>query len=240
MVYTLYNVTTNHEFIPSTKPSLHPDQMLIVFDWDDTIMCSSWLIQSGMLTDCSELPITISPSTQAQCNLLAAAATALIVTAKKYGTIVIVTNSIDNWVIDSCELFLPTLLPVLSDIPIVSAKEQYCHLDRAPTYWKYIAFYKIFKHYIPSGIRGMISIGDGIYERDALKMMRNSFAQCKSFPSCHCCSLPVLKSIKCIERPNISQLILQLNKLTEICETLILTSIDLDLRFNDPDTVEKE
>lgn len=58
----------------------------------------------------------------------------------KLGKTYIITNAGEGWVQFSAERFMPTLLPVLEKITIISARAKYEHLTKDYTKWKLHAF----------------------------------------------------------------------------------------------------
>lgn len=76
-----------------------PEQTIIIFDWDDTLCPSSWIRANKK-----------------------AAVEVLLKMSMKLGTVVIVTNAMDPWVETSCRNFLPSLLPLVSSLPVIYAR----------------------------------------------------------------------------------------------------------------------
>lgn len=56
------------------------------------------------------------------------------------GTTYIITNAGEGWVQYSAEKFMPSLLPILEKIIIISARAKYEHLTSDYTKWKLHAF----------------------------------------------------------------------------------------------------
>lgn len=81
---------------------------LIIWDWDDTLLCSSAIKQEMC--------------TLSHLELLSKIAESLLKTAMELGETIIVTNGKDSWVQDSASLYLPKLLPILARLKIVSAR----------------------------------------------------------------------------------------------------------------------
>lgn len=106
----------------------------IIFDWDDTILPSSWLGSQGMRVDSTEtLPERISQ----ELFTLEENAIKLLNLAWRYGKVVIITNAETGWVELSARRFLPRLLPLLSEIEVISARSTYEHMfPGSPLDWK--------------------------------------------------------------------------------------------------------
>merc|ERR1711924_5074 len=96
-------------------------ETLILFDWDDTLFPTSWLLQRGLL----ERPMparTPSREERVQLQRMAEHARDTLAMALQIGKVVIVTNGEEGWVEMSCEEFLPSLIDMLQKVDIVSAR----------------------------------------------------------------------------------------------------------------------
>mmetsp|Transcript_16751 Transcript_16751/g.36004 ORF Transcript_16751/g.36004 Transcript_16751/m.36004 type:complete len:417 (-) Transcript_16751:377-1627(-) len=105
---------------------------LFIFDWDDTLLCSSALRSSSP-----------SPPPEVLADI-AGAAEALLLTALSLGETIIITNGTESWVNDSASRFLPGLVKSLAGIQSISARarhEQYFPED--PFAWKRQAFQEL-------------------------------------------------------------------------------------------------
>jgi hypothetical protein len=58
----------------------------------------------------------------------------------KHGKTYIITNAGEGWVQFSAKKFMPSLVPVLKKINIISARAKYEHLTSDYTKWKLYAF----------------------------------------------------------------------------------------------------
>jgi len=175
------------------------EETVFIFDWDDTVLPSSWIQSQGLRLD------RASVVTAEQRELLGEAARAAAVTvkyAKQHGTVVFVTNAERGWIELSCQKFLPTLLPLLEDIRFVSARTTYegpsCV---SPLDWKLQAFdVEIERHFTPAVLadpckrKNVLSLGDSVHEREALMTAASGLPNCQA------------KSLKFMERPDIPQL----------------------------------
>jgi hypothetical protein len=107
---------------PKEKPKTH--QTCIIFDWDDTILCTSFLSPyPSLLQDPSK---KIPASMQESLDLLDTAAEAVLKMAKTLGILYIITNAAEGWVELSSERFLPKVCKeVQSGVTIISARTRY-------------------------------------------------------------------------------------------------------------------
>ena len=58
----------------------------------------------------------------------------------KYGKTYIITNAGEGWVEYSAKKFLPSLVPILNKIKIISARYKYESITEDYTKWKFNAF----------------------------------------------------------------------------------------------------
>jgi len=185
-------------------------ETLQIFDWDDTLFPTSWLQHRGLFSSV----VTLSREEDLQLEELAASIKATLKLALQFGKVVIVTNAEQFWVERSCTSFMPSLVGLLMDIDIISARTAYEQGGREPSEWKCLAFASELDHFCGSQGDGhqwnIVSLGDSLHELTALKSVT------KDMPDC--CA----KSIKLFDVPSIEQLIEQhellLNCLLDVVE----------------------
>mmetsp|Transcript_32019 Transcript_32019/g.73112 ORF Transcript_32019/g.73112 Transcript_32019/m.73112 type:complete len:430 (-) Transcript_32019:115-1404(-) len=135
-----------------TKSPLNLEDTLVVFDWDDTILPTSWLERSRALA----AVVPLRPEVQRQlCNLAAVCAQTLTL-AEALGTVVIITNSAPGWLDQSCMLFLPQLVQKVRGYKVFAKPMQ------SPPSFKVSTFQRECRSY-----KNVISLGDGDSERAA-------------------------------------------------------------------------
>jgi hypothetical protein len=170
-------------------------ETLIIFDWDDTIFPTTWLLNEGLL----DSDTTIDLVQSALLQTLEEHAARTLQTAMQYGKVVIITNAIQDWVEQSCGMFMPSLLPFIQHFEIVSARSTYESKDApSPTSWKKLAFAREVEGFCGSASRGartIISLGDSLCEQQALVAAVGTYANCSA------------KSLKFMEQPHIQQLL---------------------------------
>lgn len=88
---------------PSEKPK--QSQTCIIFDWDDTILCTTFLAPHTQLI--YEPSIKFPATLQKKLSELDEVAWELISKSKNYGKTYIVTNAAEGWVELSAARFLP-------------------------------------------------------------------------------------------------------------------------------------
>merc|ERR1719450_745272 len=110
----------------------------MIFDWDDTILPSSWVHEQSLRID-ADAPL--AEWQQDELSALARAAVDTLRLAKELGTVVLVTNAERGWIELSCLKFLPSLYPLLESVKTMSARSEYERPDlNSPYEWKLRAF----------------------------------------------------------------------------------------------------
>jgi hypothetical protein len=168
-----------------------PKETLIIFDWDDTLLPTTWIKQEGLLA------ATPTLEQAAQLQQLAERIITTLSAAKQRGKVVIITNALQGWVEQSCSLFMPSLLQYLQDVDVISARSSF-EFEAEHTEWKCMAFAEQVTAFYERSVtqrRNVISLGDALYEQRAL----TAVTQC--VPNCYA------KSLKFLERPQVEQLI---------------------------------
>mmetsp|Transcript_8329 Transcript_8329/g.10922 ORF Transcript_8329/g.10922 Transcript_8329/m.10922 type:complete len:290 (-) Transcript_8329:221-1090(-) len=108
----------------------------IIFDWDDTILPSSFVDQYKV-EKFTDFPV----ETQRILHEVARSAERCLHEASKFGEVLIITNSDEGWVKYSSERYCPKLLPVIQKYKIISARTRYERFyPGQPLCWKAAAF----------------------------------------------------------------------------------------------------
>jgi len=212
-------------FFPGPETQFDFDETMFIFDWDDTILPSSWIQRQGLRLDAA------SQLSDWQREQLCEASTYALETlrlAKQHGVVILVTNAERGWIELSCQKFVPQLLPIIEGVKVVSARTTYegpcCP---TPLEWKIRAFEEEIAHAIgienvlsPSRRKNILSLGDSLHEREALH--RAIGAMPGAWP----------KSLKYIERPDVSQICKQHALVTRWFDMIVHHDGDLDLCIN--------
>mmetsp|Transcript_14536 Transcript_14536/g.38731 ORF Transcript_14536/g.38731 Transcript_14536/m.38731 type:complete len:351 (+) Transcript_14536:81-1133(+) len=197
------------------------EQTLFVFDWDDTILPSSWVQRQGLRLDDGA---SVNQWQRERLSEVAVLAAETLRLAKKHGTVVVVTNAERGWIELSCQRFLPELLPCLESVKILSARSEYERPDLpSPFEWKLRAFAaelgRFFNPVRPAcpARKNVISIGDSAHEREAVLRVTACMRNCR------------VKSLKFVERPSIDQICRQQEFLATCFTRLVHHDGNLDL-----------
>lgn len=180
---------------PRDTPRPRGGNTVIVFDWDDTLLCSH-AVRTNLATEpqLEELEEQIKSTLRAAQNL---------------GEVLIVTNGKQGWVEDSAEAFLPGLLPVLRRIPVISARALYEGLHpEDPFLWKHLCFERLFvkgRTYCQDEGLNLIALGDQYPELDAAEHVVQVLGGAST-----------VKTLKFHEQPTADDLIGQLSKVEDM------------------------
>jgi len=184
---------------------------LILLDYDDTLLASTWLTEQGQrVDDTCELP----DSLVAEMRALEDDVVAFLSEAQSRGHVVVVTNAETGWLEMSSARFAPRIGEMLSacGVQVRSARSTFeCDYPNSPTDWKREMFLWECDaaQERSEQFRSVISIGDSLNEREAAH-----FASTQR-QAIHA------KTVKFVERPSVEQLRRQLALLTtnlqEIC-----------------------
>lgn len=199
--------------------ALTAESTILIFDWDDTLLPSTWIRDQGLRLDSECIP---SDDQQAQLERVAQSVAKTMRIAERHGEVVLVTNAESGWIELSCRKFMPSLCPLLERVRTVSARSTYEHQGIAsPFEWKYLAFEKEVNRFYenaPAGRRrNVISFGDSAHEREALIRVTQAMQ--------NCCT----KSLKFVERPEPEQLLKEHDLMSGCIRRVARHQGDLDL-----------
>ena len=193
---------------------------LMVFDWDDTLLPSSWLSSLGLRLD--------TPSEEISDNVReclaahSASVCALLGQALERGQVIIITNAEMNWVEFSAAHFMPSVVPFLDKMRVISARSTYePEFPNDALEWKVQAFQHVVDNKFSKDQDGqqktVISFGDSISEREAVLRVA------AGMPNTY------TKSIKFVERPDLEQLHRQVELVRGCLEYITTCQQNLDL-----------
>lgn len=215
--HTQPSTATAQHTQPATATEEDSKLSVIIFDWDDTLMASSWVDQAKLLqTDSfSALPGHL----QVLFTKLEEAAAKCLCEASARGAVVIITNAEAGWVEYAARRFMPRLVPVLEGTRVVSARSTYEKFyPNAPLCWKAAAFAheanQIFGAH--SGPREIISFGDSNEERTAVRIAAGQLGA-------------VPKSVKFVDLPSPEQLVRQVETVTSWLSWVQANEGEMDL-----------
>lgn len=212
---------------PAGMPSAshHPHPTVIIFDWDDTLLASSFLASKGHRLD-TDTPL--SDDVKQHLEQLDAAVSSILQAAMQYGEVHVVTNAETGWVQLSAQKWLPGVVPLLAKLNIISARSTFEEkFPGSPFKWKFHAMQGALQ-----GIHGrvmehedehngkhvhVISLGDSHVEREAARAVTSELKRIRT------------KTIKFPEHPTAEQLRRQLELVSNSLQYICSHDGDLDL-----------
>lgn len=185
---------------------------LVILDWDNTLFPTTWINENNI--DLNNLDIK-----KKYFNKLDNLISILLLEIIKYSEIMIITNALPEWITICTDKVLPKTKKILKhhNIKIISARKNYKKISNNINDWKKFAFIDE----IDLNIKNIISIGDDLYEYNALINLDSDNNDSK-----------FLKSIKFIYRPTIFNIYSQLDILIYNIKKIILTKNHLDLIYH--------
>jgi hypothetical protein len=160
---------SHHKRMASHPKHSVSNDSITFFDWDDTLLCSSYLMSHKLhvLSTDEELRSHFDAL-----NKVANAVINLLAIALQFSPVCIVTNAQDGWIQQSAQRFLPSVIPWLRHVDIISARSMYEQKHpNTPVIWKYAAFKDILNTTVLQGLmyqKNVLNFGDSMVERDAI------------------------------------------------------------------------
>lgn len=253
-----------------------PEQTIILFDWDDTL-CPSYWIRGNRPALSFFKPAPNEERFQRPLRELQVHVEATLKLAMRMGKVIIVTNAMEPWVETSCRNFLPSLMPIISQIPVIYARSIFdmhnmdplrrqtanrfstrsasalpgmfgpgglnklaSHKARlaqqqvdamAPQKWKELVFdmeiTDFYSRYSHQSWKNVISIGDAIFERDAVRRVVVNRPSAKK--KCR------TKTAKLLEEPEIEELISEVRVIHDTLGLMVQYDGNLDIEIDEED-----
>ena len=167
-----HKLITKNQWNPFKKDKIFNN--IFIFDWDDTLLCTSYLIPTGALTN-----MEVNRKDKAIISNLDSLASQLLSKTVDIGFVFIITNGAPGWVELSSVKFYPKTAEVLKKTKIISARGL-CEkkLPGDVRQWKTMAFkYAIdsvdMQKNIPTNI---LCFGDSIIEMEASYNIKEYFS----------------------------------------------------------------
>ena len=159
-------------WVPETKSKIH--NSLIIFDWDDTLLCTTFLTPKGYFDE----NIQLNDKDKQKVQKLEISVLNLLEISVSKGDVYIITNAGPGWVEFSAEKFYPNLRKVLKKIKIISARgvyeKEYPNNSRQ---WKIQTFLNLQKDLNTHLVTNIICCGDSVFEMEAGKILASKFQQ---------------------------------------------------------------
>ena len=179
-----------------TKQNKPKNLTVIIFDWDDTLLCTSFLSNNNFNYD----EILKNNFNIEQFGKLEKKVYDILSLSIQKGQTYIITNAEREWVEYTSKLFFPSILDLLHNIKIISARdENILNYPNDKRLWKINSFNNVLMKYDFQKIINIISIGDSFYEIEASKNLHSFFTN------------DVIKTVKFKKVNKIEELIMQLD-----------------------------
>ena len=194
-------ITANNDYL---KNKYDKDERLIshkntlfILDWDDTLFPTSW-------SNANNIDLIDPNAALSFVNifkLLDETIFIFLTNIQQCGKVIIITNATKQWV-NVSSIVIPKSNEIIKNLSIISARDDYIGITTNVNEWKIYAFKQfITKEFRYKSLMNVISIGDGIYERDALMKLYHLYPN----------KIKYLKSIKYKTSPSLNNLIEQLD-----------------------------
>ncbi len=159
---------TYHRVWLSPLQQVKSHQNLIIFDWDDTLLCTGMLNPNdehqmeGILAKFKKEIMSIQRHTLS-----------VLKKANKVGKALIITNARTGWVEFSSSIMLPKVYRyILQHVAVLSARDLYENEYPYETYlWKEHTFMSLWQKecsgLVPTALTNLVVVGDSQFEMDA-------------------------------------------------------------------------
>jgi hypothetical protein len=147
---------------------------MIIFDWDDTLLCTSFLTPNGIFNEDLEL----TDKEKEKLAKLEFSALRILTLAIGKSDTYIITNAAPGWVEYSAERFYPSVRKILNKVKIISARGDYESIYPGDSrMWKIQAFLNMQKNFDNNLVTNIICLGDSFIEMEAGHVLASKFTQ---------------------------------------------------------------
>lgn len=160
----VYNSPHKKKYLGTEPKVISPEKTMFLLDWDDTLMCTTFLSIKKENLDESEKPIV---------SYLGEKVSEFLSKCKKYGKVVILTNSTKQWVKSSALNLLKLKPDIFDDILIISSRDKYEKKGAPKEEWKKIALKEFQKHF--NQFENLICISDSQNDINSFKTIKEKF-----------------------------------------------------------------
>lgn len=197
---------------------------LIIFDWDDTILPTSYLAKKGYKLDGPDPTLDIQRVLDDYSRFV----NITLNEASRKGHVIIVTNAETGWIDLTVDKFLPLCSSTIAKFQHVSARSLFEPTGiQTPMAWKENAFRMVVQEYLNAatqrsesqdGKYQVVSLGDSAHEREAVLKV------CEELKHKVIC-----KSLKFMERPDVESLKKEHQLIVECLPDIMSSKDNLDL-----------
>jgi hypothetical protein len=199
---------------PKEKENQKSHNSLIIFDWDDTLLPTSFLTKNGVYNE----NLVLSNTDQEKIKKLENNVYNILYKAIDKGDVFIITNAGPGWVEYSAEKYYPKIVDLLNKIHIISARGEYeSKFPNDSKMWKTQAFLNVQKNF-DDIVTNIICLGDSIIEMEAGRSLAEKFSEA------------FIKTIKFRESPKPEELNKQLTLVLDQFQNIYTTIKNLTIR----------
>jgi len=173
---------------------------IIIFDWDDTLLPTSFLSPGGIFSP----NIKLTKDDTLKLIELEKIVYKILNNAIQKGDVFIITNAGKGWVEFSASRFYPNIVDLLPKINIISARAEYENsFPGESNKWKIQAFLDLQRVFNLKLVSNIICFGDSLLEMQAGKILGSKFSEA------------FVKTIKFKETPKMEELLKQLSVVSQ-------------------------
>ena len=159
-------------YLPMNKPKNH--NSLIIFDWDDTLLPTTFLTQGGIFNE----NLILSENDNRKIEKLEKSVLNLLNMSITKGDVYIITNAGLGWVEYSAQKFYPSVFEILPKIKIISARGEFEKVYPGDSRkWKLQTFLSLEKRLNTKLVTNIICLGDSLFEIEAGRVLGNQFKE---------------------------------------------------------------
>lgn len=224
----------------------HPQQSMLIFDWDDTLCPSHWIRINRPKLQYFQ-PCPDDPRFKLPLESLSDQVIKVLRASVLIAKTIILTNAQVSWVEISCKNFMPRVWPVIQELKIdivyarqsveqdvASCKElDYNYNANAPQLWKERAMKdnisRFYSQYLHQSWKNIVSIGDQVCEHNACRIV--ALARPSGKRKCR------TKTVKLIEEPSIENLVAENQVILQWLGGLVQYDGDLSVDLSNDDDV---
>ena len=207
-----YNKLISMKILPVAPTK--KNQSIIIYDWDDTLLCTTYLVQLGLKSVTSSVKSVIRPLDETSSQLLEKSV--------ESGQVFIITNAEEGWVQYSAQVFMPKTWSVIKSRQITVISARSCYQQQFPKdckRWKKEAFKALVKDFKTDIVTNLVAIGDSHIEIDAAHVLAKQFDKA------------IIKTIKFKELPQPEELSKQQVLVFEKFDSMFVSLKDLTIRL---------
>ena len=208
------NLISKNVWNPNMKPKQH--NSLIILDWDDTLIPTSFLTPDGVFPE----KILLSQCEFDKLKEIEKNVYIVLKESIEKGQAYIITNACANWVQFSASVFYPSITDLLKKVKIISARGEYEQsFPDNLRQWKIQAFSNLIKDFDENLVTNIICIGDSLFEMEAGRILASKFKEA------------FIKTIKFREAPKLDELLKQLKLVANQFGTIYSSIKNMTIRI---------